>query len=435
MLHALWRGKRTIRTTEFNSGGERRRKHVFQLYYFLSYVGIASLYPYLSIFFQEHGRSDTQIGFIFAVASIGGVVAQPVLGLLADRASDYRRILALSVGLSPLIALGYFFAPTYWLLLVTALALSVVQSIATPLSDAVTAELGEAHRFTFGQVRLWGSLGFALATALGGYLYSRVGYGAGFLAFPAVSTLIVACLPFLPKRRAVLARGASIRQNVRALRSNRALLTFITLAFFVAVASAVNGQLFPLYYAAMHYDLQYLGLVFMIAAVIEIPLFRLSGSLLRQVGPGTLIVISAFTYTAKWGILALGPPLWVVFAVQLLDGIAYTFITVGAVELIQMIGTAGLKSTGADESQLELPVTTTTIADHRSVGKADTDCLLLLFYARRMRCVRLRDVAPGGGWADLGLTEPRTGLVRLVLRLPHLGCAGGLGPMRPRGNM
>ncbi|MGI8913135.1 MAG: MFS transporter [Chloroflexota bacterium] len=325
---------------------EDRSKKIFQLYYFLSYVGIASLYPYLSIFFQEHGRSDTQIGLIFAVASIGGVLAQPVLGLLADRASDYRRILALSVGLSPLIALGYFFSPTYWLLLVTALALSVVQSIATPLSDAVTAELSGVHTFTFGQVRLWGSLGFALATALGGYLYSRVGYGAGFLAFPAVSALIVACLPFLPKKRAVLARGESIRQNVRALRANRALLTFIALAFLVAVASAVNGQLFPLYYAAMHYDLQYLGLVFMIAAVIEIPLFRLSGSLLRQVGPGALIVISAFTYTAKWGILALGPPLWVVFAVQILDGIAYTFMTVGAVELIQVIGTPGLKSTG-----------------------------------------------------------------------------------------
>ncbi len=48
----------------------------------------------------------------------------------------------------------------------------------------------------------------------------------------------------------------------------------------------------------------------------------------------------------------------------------------------------------ADESQLELPVATTTIADHRSVGKTDTDCLLLLFYARRMRCVRLGEVAP-----------------------------------------
>jgi hypothetical protein len=51
---------------------------------------------------------------------------------------------------------------------------------------------------------------------------------------------------------------------------------------------------------------------------------------------------------------------------------------------------------GADESQLELLVTTTTIADHRSVGKADPDCLVLLFYARRMRYVRLSDVAPGG---------------------------------------
>lgn len=326
--------------------GARRRQYVFHLYYFLSYVGIASLYPYLSIFFQEHGRSDTQIGLIFAVGSIGGVVAQPVLGLLADRASDYRRILALSVGLSPLIALGYFFSPTYWLVLVTAFVLSVVQSIATPLSDAITAEMGETHSFTFGQVRLWGSLGFAVTTALGGYLYSRVGYGAGFLAFPAVSALVMTCLPFLPKKQAIIARRESIRQNVRALRSNRALITFIVLAFFVAVASAVNGQLFPLYYAAMRYDLQYLGLVFMIAALIEIPLFRLSGSLLRKVGPGTLIVISAFTYTAKWFILALGPPLWVVFAVQLLDGIAYTFMTVGAVELIQVIGTPGLKSTG-----------------------------------------------------------------------------------------
>lgn len=320
--------------------------NVFHLYYFLYYVGIASLYPYLSIFFQEHGLSATQIGLVFAVGSIGGVVAQPVLGLLADRASDYRRILALSVGLSPLIALGYFFAPTYGLVLVTALALSVFQSIATPLSDAVTAEMGETHNFTFGQVRLWGSAGFALATALGGYLYSRVGYGASFITFPAVSVLIVACLPFLPKKRAIMAHEDSIRQNVRALRSNRALITFIALAFLVAVASAVNGQLFPLYYAAMHYDLQYLGLVFMIAAVIEIPLFRVSGSLVQKLGPGKLIIISALTYTVKWFILALGPPLWVVFGIQILDGIAVTFFTVGAVELIQVIGTPGLKSTG-----------------------------------------------------------------------------------------
>jgi hypothetical protein len=32
-----------------------------------------------------------------------------------------------------------------------------------------------------------------------------------------------------------------------------------------------------------------------------------------------------------------------------------------------------------DESQLELPVATTTIADYRSVGKADAMCRLFLF--------------------------------------------------------
>jgi MFS transporter, DHA1 family, multidrug resistance protein len=71
-----------------------------KIYYFFVYGAMASLIPYLVIYYQGLGLSGSQIGLLAGIPTLISLLSTPVLGGLADATNKKRPLLGIAILLS-----------------------------------------------------------------------------------------------------------------------------------------------------------------------------------------------------------------------------------------------------------------------------------------------------------------------------------------------
>lgn len=308
-------------------------KALISAYYFVFFVAMAATAPFLSLFLKTRGVDGTQIGLILSAGSVASILVQPALGLVNDRARDPRRIILFSAILSPICYAGYFFCRGFWALAVVSVSVSVVSS-AAPIMDAIAIRQGEQSGFSYGHVRLWGAVGYALGTFVSAYAYNLYGDDKLFIVYGALSLIVVVTILRLPKTESVRPTKEAFVQGLLNVASRRSLLAFIMICTLMSIAQTINWVYLPLYYQELHYPMAWFGLNFTAAAAIEVPLFYVSGRIMSRYGKMRVLIVGALCYTVKYGVMVLAPSAGVVIAVQLLDGVGFSLYWSAAVQLV-----------------------------------------------------------------------------------------------------
>lgn len=319
-------------------------QRVFSFYYFVFFVAMAATQPFLSLYLSGKGISSEYIGFVLAAGSAAGIVAQPLLGAINDHSQDGRRLLLVSAVLSPLVFAGYAFTQSIGWLMVVAVLFTVVQS-SSPIADAMAIEEGAKFGFTYGQIRLWGALSFALSTMVSGYVYHLVGLAWEFVVYALMSVFLIAITLFLPKTSTRKVQREKFFKGIGIVARDRRLVLFILLCFVLSTAITINSTFLPLYYRALHYPLGLVGLNFTMAALVEVPLFYLSGRLIRRMGTLPIVIFASGLFAVKYLLMSFAPGAFVVIAIQLLDGIGYALYWSGAVQVVSELSPAGRSAT------------------------------------------------------------------------------------------
>ncbi|MFF3216348.1 MDR family MFS transporter [Streptomyces sp. NPDC002886] len=190
--------------------------------------------PFLSFYLsRERGLSATEIGAVLAVLGVGGVLSQPIGGVIADR---WGRRVALTGGMLAtgglMLALGY--AGSTPVVIVVVFLLGIALDLFRPASQAIVADLipPEGRPRAFGML-LWAvNLGFALSMALGGAL-ARDGFLTLFwidaLSCAVFGVLVWRGVPEGPTRREGIDRG-----RVADVLRDRVMLIFVSLTLLCA---------------------------------------------------------------------------------------------------------------------------------------------------------------------------------------------------------
>lgn len=319
-------------------------KRMFSFYYFMFFVAGAASQPFLSLFLSSKGINGTKIGLLLAAASGAGILAQPILGFMNDRAADPRRLILLSAILSPIIFLGYAGFQDFWILLAISILFAIVQST-SPILDAITVEEGIRSGFNYGHIRLWGALSFALTTMVAGFAYHKFGLGLAFIVYVGAGIILTISTCYLPRPTKRTASQENMLSGIWNVARDMKLLFFILVCFVLSICVAINFGFLSLYYQSLHYPMAWVGINFTVAALIEVPFFYLSGKLMARFGRLPIIVSASLLYASKYAIMALAPGVVIVIAAQLLDGIAYALYWSASVELVAELAPAGRTAT------------------------------------------------------------------------------------------
>lgn len=302
----------------------------FALFYGAFYLGFGAYLPYMPVWYAERGLSPELIGLAAAAGMVGRVAVAPLGALWSDRASRRRdAILAFSfASLCVFLAHVPDTSPVFILVLAGLSGAAVTGVI--PLVDAFA--MGEARRegFAFGVPRAIGSGLFVIGNLGAGGLISIFGGEAvlGWVLAGATLTALAAAL--LPEGRMPPAAGPAGAAGPPL----RVLLTAgLPLAF---AASALTQGAHGFYYAFSALAWQAdgvpawaIGLLWATGVGAEIVFFAIWSKLLKGWSPAAMMALAGGVAVVRWVALALSPPLWLLFPLQMLHAFSFAAAYLG----------------------------------------------------------------------------------------------------------
>jgi MFS family permease len=320
--------------------------HRLQVLYAAMGASVGSLLPYLVLYFTGRGLSPTEAGVVLGIMAAAGVVAVPLWGLVADRSMGTVGALRASCVLAVAASVVVFLAgDTLPAVILGAVLLAAARAPGDALADSLTVEvLGDWVTALYGHVRLWASIGFAVAVGGWGLILARTTVNLVLLAYPLM-ILVVLASTAAHRWPTVAARpstgGGALREVVR---SRMPFLLGGALLFGAAMGASSTAL--PLRLVDVGGGLVSVGAAAVVAAVAEIPLMRSSGALGRRLGLPAVFLVGGALFAASLVLVgALTDPVLVVLAC-VLRGAGYALVYVALVTSVGRLVPVGRRATG-----------------------------------------------------------------------------------------
>ncbi|MEZ5293268.1 MAG: MFS transporter [Vicinamibacterales bacterium] len=301
---------------------------------FLEYVIWGSWLPLLALYLSGVLQfSGADIGWIFATPAAASLVALFAGGQAADRLMSPERLLAKchAVGGTAMLALAWqrSFWPFFLLMLVHQLAYTPTVSI----TNAIVFHRATDSRHDFGRLRMWGTIGwiaaswpfvFLLADKTGADLAGAlrsIFVVAGLASYALAGFALT--LPATPIGHGAGASNAPL--------SAIKLLAVPSLAVLFVV-TFLDSLVHQCYFQWTSPFLERAGLAanwimpaMSIGQVAEIATMSVLGVALARFGWRTTMAVGIAAHAARFFIYAIGHPLWLMVAVNVVHGVCYAF--------------------------------------------------------------------------------------------------------------
>ncbi|WP_139368233.1 MFS transporter [Evansella clarkii] len=313
-------------------------------FYFFSFFALGGLFPLLSVYLQnEAGLSGAQIGTIMSVGPIVMLLSQPVWGMLSDYTGKPRVLLTVAVVITASTGLLYLFTYEYiWLLLIAAL-LALFQSPLVPLSDSMAMNYVYKHKEHYGNVRLWGAAGFAVAVWVAGNLSDLAGLQIIFYIFAATMLLSAVFSMGMPRESAEVSPG--IKNGLGTLIKMPRFMIFLLVTFLVFGPIMANNFYFGLFIQFAGGSLAGVGFAFLLAAGSEVPFMRWAGNWIERAGILKILFIASLISGLRWLFYVAGPSPVFIYVTTIIQGFSIGLFIPAALQYVIKIAPGEIKAT------------------------------------------------------------------------------------------
>jgi MFS family permease len=321
-----------------------------------------ALLTYLPIYFTGHGVPLEETGPLLAVGAVGLWIAPIVTGQICDRWMNIERYLALAHlfgGITllaiPIAVQAQWTGAMYWLLgLYAALYLPTM-----PLASALSFRHLPHPDLQFGQVRVWGTVGWVLAgvglsvwlqwgdaqhwlretfpsservvysidrviKALPGPTSDDAFHIAAILSF-ALSTFCVFLPPTPPARTP---RGRFAPLVVLKMFCERSFVVLTLFSFLLALVIPLYSLAVPPLLEQMHFHGDWVPAVMTIGQISEFPALLFLPRVLRRFGLRGTFLIGMGAWFVRYAVFAFEPPVAVTLAGVALHGVCHVFLII-----------------------------------------------------------------------------------------------------------
>lgn len=313
------------------------------LQYVLLFGATGVSLPFAGLWLSAQGLNGGQIGTVLAAPMLARIVTGPLLAVWADGFRLRRTpiallglIMALGYGLAGL-ADGFALRAAGWFIGATAMGVLV------PLTDVMTLRLASRLGFTFALPRGVGSAAFVVANIGMGVLLLATSVD-GIIVWIVVASLCFAVAAVLALPPEPVADGAPIlgRERFRGLGRLLGDPVFLTTIFAVGAVQAAHA--FQYGFSAILWKAQGIseavtGQLWAFGVVVEIVLMWVFEPWRRRVGigPWSLLMVGSAAAILRWGVMALAPPLWLLWPLQALHALTFAATFLAGVQLVERL--------------------------------------------------------------------------------------------------
>jgi len=274
-------------------------------FYFFYYFFVGSFVPYWGIYLQSENFSPSSIGILLSLFQISRIVAPNFWGWLADHTGHRVKWIKLTSFLGLIGFIGVFWAKGFFWIFLVMSALSLFTSSTLPLAESLTL----AHLATtdghYSRIRLWGSIGFIVASLFLGYLIDLQGINILLWVLLITQAIIFFLSNTIPEAKEIHHKknDLSIWKIIKTP-SVAALLIGCTL---MVSAHGVLYNFYSIYLKEHGYSSATIGWLWAVGVICEIFIFMLMPKILRRYSLKTILLMSLFLGVIRFIFIGASP--------------------------------------------------------------------------------------------------------------------------------
>ncbi|WP_413381304.1 MFS transporter [Alkalihalobacillus sp. 1P02AB] len=325
---------------------ERNQKAVSRLiaYLFFAYSANTVIVSYLSVFYREEGLSGSEVGMLMAIGPFAMLLAQPVWGFLSDKYKTIRKILMIALIGLIVTASMYYMTSGFTQYLVVMFILFIFLSPVTALGDSLAQKTANYRSLNFGQIRMWGSIGFAFTSLVTGYLLTVIGVEHFVLPLVFMASLAFLCACFVSdvpgsNKAVTIVHAIQSGLNIR-------LGLFLFCILFISIPHRANDSYLGIYIVELGGPESMIGWAWFIGVVAEAFVFALSMRWFKDIEPMKLIIVAAFIFVIRWLLMSFFTNPWFVMPLQVLHGFSFGIVYITSLQYVSKMFPDHLQATG-----------------------------------------------------------------------------------------
>ncbi len=298
-------------------------KYLFSAIMFTYFAASAILFPLFTLYLSRSFTPD-QIGILMAIVPVSMIFFQPIWGKIASR-FEIQPILVLNLSLAAVSAVGLIFVKTFIEYFIVLSIYSVFVVSILPLIDALVLSTDSKH---YGNIRLWGSIGYGLAVFFNGTFKSNLlGFWSFILhiCFLIITIIFVLNIPRVPLSKVTRNNKRDSSGKKPSPFLNKQFLVMVTASLMLGITTKAYDSFFPIGLTALHASDLLLGSSWIIEIIPEVIIFIILDKLDSKVPSKIIMVTGIFIWALRMAILSIFPVLWVWISTQPLNSLAFCF--------------------------------------------------------------------------------------------------------------
>lgn len=302
-------------------------------FYTASFAVLAVYMQFFPVWLHEQrGLSEAQIAVVLSAQTLARTFAGPLWSHRVDRTARPRRflrLLALASAAAFALFGGVSSLPLLWC---AAFLFGAFYSPMHPILDALAIQQGAQHGFSFGRVRLVGSLSFLVVVLVVGWWLEHSGTVAVF-------GILMVCLLTTATAGLVLPRNELPPQPPvpakwwELLRSGPFVLLLVA-ASLIHGSHATYYNLSTVHWNAHGIDQTAAAILWAEGVLAEIVLFFVARNSIEKLRPTTILMLGGAAAVVRWIVLAQTTSFAVLLAANWLHGLSFGATYLGALRAL-----------------------------------------------------------------------------------------------------
>lgn len=244
----------------------------------------------ISVFLAGKNCSATQISLITSAASLFAMVFQPVTGFLADKIQSPKKVATVCLALATICGIGFAYSNNFILLfLMNGLAQGFLNG-----TVALSDRLAVASPFPFGTIRFWGSLLYAIAAQLSGFVYDNISPVMNYYIF--AFGLIITVFGFIGMKDAIPNSSSDNQVTIGAafktLIHNKKFVLFTAINCLYMGSHTAQFTYMPLFIKQLGGTTTLVGTTLLLSTLFEIPAVFFSDRIFKKISYRNLMVFA-----------------------------------------------------------------------------------------------------------------------------------------------
>ena len=310
---------------------------VLAFVYFWQFAAMGALLPFLPPYLENRGFSHSDIGWLLACMTALRVVAPTIWGYIADRTGARVRVVQIGLLGAGSAVLTLEQAQTFSTFATLLMVYGALSAAILPQIETITVDaLGDEPK-RYGEVRLWGSVGFVLSVVASGYLVERFGQHWLIAIVVGCQALTLATLAFFPAQaRRHSVDGGLERAGLSQILRRKHVVVFFGVALLMSASHAPYYGFFAIQMNGLGHGQTVIGALWAIAVITEIGLFSQSQRILSMFTIRVGLILVFAVSAARWvGTGLWAGELWVSWIFQAAHAISFGLFHALSIEFIR----------------------------------------------------------------------------------------------------